>query len=1119
MKFGASRKKKWFRVLGLGCLVIVVIALALPVWSPWVLRPVLAHFGVRFGLYERVGYTRFRLTDVRGDFPTARFQSERIAGFLPPRWLWRRYFRGSVEEPFLTVAHWGLQIEPAGKPRQKGASTFPDSAFALAEQISGRLPAWRTWLPMAQLTEGRVQVGSKQVMVAAAEWHRGKLTAKVESSKPMETFLLNGDFSDAPPYAINLDAESSGLTCRVRLSRAAGQWQASGEMNWKSNRVELEAVFGHEGWRPKRAGLKSDHFRVPAKLLRLDGYEDPTGAFAVDLVGGRFHLEASAHAPAKNTDAAFTPPLDLDLLARGDLDSVVLEKLRITSPVIQADLSNPIGLNRSGKLTTEAATLRVALDLARLTGSSIGGRLSGEVSVRPMPAGYPTAAFELSGEEVAGRGLPPARVRLGGRLRWPILSLRSAEIEFADGSTLGCAGEINLKSRQVSGGKWHFQGALARRFLPRGITCSTLHAAGQISGPLGALIHSGELTAEDASAPHLKPCRVLATWRGEHLAFPEMNLKLSSGTSALELAGAVRVGGPAGPSCDIDLRTLTLTRDGDALFWLENPCRIVARRESSGAALAAPAIVGLKVDDFQWGGPDGGLIIRGDVEWPRRGKVEISGHGLSLADLGEFVSVPVEGVSLTAVDLKGQWAGGPIEFQLSAKGELPVLEGRTFSAHVKLKGDAEGLVADPLIVSAEGAEIVHAQGRLPLLLTPEPGNVRVQWERQKPFDFQAVTEPNEEFWNFASQHLGVRIADPKVEAHLQGTLQEVRGTLRAQASRIGRANSDNKAKLPPIEKLRIEARFERDLFRLSELTFETENQPVRVTGEVPIRQNFLLDFFTSGALPDWRQARARLEITDVRIESFAGYLPRALSPQGELSISLGVVPGGELNGELTITGAATRPIPPLAPIRDIQARVLFAGRRATIHQFTARMGGREVTVTGQFEWPESGGAQFDLRLRGDNVPLVYRPGLLLRSDFDIQLSQAGGQPATLSGDVALRDGLYLQDLKALVPTGGAEPLGRPPYFSVAEKPFADWKLELKVHGDRFMRVRTPYFRGEVSADFQIMGNFEEPLALGEARINSGLVRFPFGTLNIVSPSTVSTLRFSLFTSTTLSTRP
>ncbi len=213
-------------------------------------------------------------------------------------------------------------------------------------------------------------------------------------------------------------------------------------------------------------------------------------------------------------------------------------------------------------------------------------------------------------------------------------------------------------------------------------------------------------------------------------------------------------------------------------------------------------------------------------------------------------------------------------------------------------------------------------------------------------------------------------------------------------------------------------------------------------------------------------------------------------------MNLGVVPGGELDGELKIAGAATRPIPPLSPIRDIEATVKFSGRRATISQFTGRIGGREVSMTGHFELPESGEPQFDLRLRGDNVPLVYQPGLLLRSDFNLQLAQAGPQPANVSGEVTLRDGLYLQDLKALVPTGRAEPLGRPPYFSVEEKPFADWKLNLKVHGDRFLRVRTPYFRGVVSADFQIKGDLEEPQALGEARINSGLVRFPFGTLRV-----------------------
>ena len=199
-------------------------------------------------------------------------------------------------------------------------------------------------------------------------------------------------------------------------------------------------------------------------------------------------------------------------------------------------MSNPIGLSRSGKLTTEAATLRVALDLAKLYGLSFGGKLNGEVMVEAVRGGYPTVEFDLSGEDLNGRGFRIARANLGGRLNWPLLTLDGAEFEFADGSTLGAAGRINLESRQVSDGKWHLEGAFARRFLPDGVSYSKLRATGQISGPLGAPRHSGELAAEDFSVPHLRPCRAVATWRGENLHFEEANLKLESGTAALELA-------------------------------------------------------------------------------------------------------------------------------------------------------------------------------------------------------------------------------------------------------------------------------------------------------------------------------------------------------------------------------------------------------------------------------------------------------------------------------------------------------------------------------------------------------------------------------------------------------
>ena len=164
-----------------------------------------------------------------------------------------------------------------------------------------------------------------------------------------------------------------------------------------------------------------------------------------------------------------------------------------------------------------------------------------------------------------------------------------------------------------------------------------LQANGQISGSPGAWLHAGELTADGFSFTHLKPCRLLARWRGENLTLPEANMKLASGPSTLELAGAVRVGDTASPSCDIDLNTLTLKRDADALWGLEKTCRITLHPQPSARDRGTPSVWPLKVDGLRWVGQNRGLTLDGEVTWPRRGQLDFSGHGLSLADLPEFV--------------------------------------------------------------------------------------------------------------------------------------------------------------------------------------------------------------------------------------------------------------------------------------------------------------------------------------------------------------------------------------------------------------------------------------------------------------------------------------------------
>jgi translocation and assembly module TamB len=139
---------------------------------------------------------------------------------------------------------------------------------------------------------------------------------------------------------------------------------------------------------------------------------------------------------------------------------------------------------------------------------------------------------------------------------------------------------------------------------------------------------------------------------------------------------------------------------------------------------------------------------------------------------------------------------------------------------------------------------------------------------------------------------------------------------------------------------------------------------------------------------------------------------------------------------------------------------------------------------------------YHVNLHGTNVPLARSPELLLRGDFAVSLSGGSNLPPLLSGAVTLRDGLFVQHASALVLSAPRRPEWRPPYFSVTNEPFADWKLDLAVRGDRFLRARTPVFSGIVSADFQLKGSLLAPVLTGDARVNSGRLIFPFGSLTL-----------------------
>lgn len=133
--------------------------------------------------------------------------------------------------------------------------------------------------------------------------------------------------------------------------------------------------------------------------------------------------------------------------------------------------------------------------------------------------------------------------------------------------------------------------------------------------------------------------------------------------------------------------------------------------------------------------------------------------------------------------------------------------------------------------------------------------------------------------------------------------------------------------------------------------------------------------------------------------------------------------------------------------------------------------------------------RFDLD--GENVPIIRTTEMILRSDLEIQLvSEDFDLPPLVAGQLNLRAGTLLMDFDPLAPSLAKGARSRPPFFHITEGPFTDWRFDLKVFGDNFMRVRSPYFKAKLSADLYLGGSFALPELTGSVQVNGGVLHFP-----------------------------
>ncbi|HEY0967726.1 MAG TPA: translocation/assembly module TamB domain-containing protein [Opitutaceae bacterium] len=1043
----------------------MVVLAALPWWLESALRQVGASQGATFARYERLGYARFALTDVELSRPGVKVTIDRLEAPTPLRWLWDH---GETDDASEVVAGaWTVVAEPLAR-----TTASPSGWTPLRARLVQVAEGLARWLPLARAGQGEVRWPGGGLRLAGAEWRNGVLTVSSLGYEAIEAKVELRWFAAEDTFTLALAAADADWQAIVR-SRADA---ITGDLTFWDQVARAEATFAPTGWLPVEATATATDWNIAGARLNLDGrYQRVVGSGRITWRDTRLDLDLAANGEPEPGQAA--PPLAVALRGGGTTDAFTLSMLDVRIPGMTAHLSAPVSFDPGAGVSGMQSRLTFDANLAELPWAGWRGTVRGEAEVRPVPGAFPRidATFTLGAMGYGDWEIASASGQVG--LEWPQLRLAATEVVSVGGGRLTVRGAWDFQTRSLLDAV--VTGTLDRaalaRWLPPELRLSTIAVEATASGVWPEIVHSGQVSLTELSRPPLKPVALQGSWRGRGLVWETVEVSAQTQGATLAIAGSLSGDGlslSAMKLSDQDGRTLTLAAP-TRVQWSPKLSVDALHLQGSGTDVKAHWVraeedrltLEIAAFDSRWLEP-----------W-----VELSGPAWKLGTL-RFM---------------GGWSEGPLTFSTDASLEINLSETRTATVDVAATGDAEGVVIRNLQAAEAGAAVIRASGRMPMVIQPL-GTPRIQIDGDGPLALTVSSEPNPAFWEKLAELTGVTLRAPQVAANLGGTWSRPQGELNLQAETVTLDAIRSSRPLPEITALALKLTGDGDGVVLDEFTVRVAGQAVRARGRLP-----LVPTRWSEARQDPRAflekgADLRIEIPDAEMAALARYVPGYLAPVGRLQADVSVKPGGLLSGFVRLQDAASRPLGPLGVLQEIGADIRFEGRRIDLRSVQAKAGGQPVVLSGTVALRSGGEPRLDLALRGENLPFVRQTGLLVRGDLDLKLATLTDGRTRISGTTRLRDSLFLADVRSLIPRGGGAGVAsrRPPYFAVEAAPLSTWLLDVEVHGERFLRLRTPVFNGTASARFRLGGTLGEPRAVGEATINDGQVRLPFATFAV-----------------------
>lgn len=1095
MATAETKHRRAIRLLLRAAAVSILVFATLPVWFPWALKPLLNHYGLTFTGYQRIGYTRFKLDHVTGNWRYSRLEATQVESVLPTAWAWGKVFVRTNRSPSLFVRDGALFIRSRSDRPPGRATGRVDSANDLLNQVVYFNALLERTLPVVVLTNCTIRFASNAVAVPFVVSRGGQLCAKVGLPNLPEqvTLVLQQEGDSALKWTVA--APENHALLQARFWRTNSDWQLNGEANWMANSAKFMARLSTNGWWPVYAELSGPKLTIPADLVRLQGYDNLAAHLEAKLAENRFSLQAGGSAqPAAKNAAKGLSSANFALTIGGDTNALSLHSFKVQLPWLNANLTSPAGMTWSGELLTNPAQLRITAHLEKLPGNVLTGQVDGVVSVMRSRSQPPVAQFSLSATNVQGWGMAAKTISAQGVFAVAQLKLENLALQLTNGSSFALSGDCNFATHSVTNVAWKASGAFLQRFLP-GVSYNRLFASGQIGGPWTNLAHAGEIAVGNLHYGRVQARDAEINWRGRNLRLNSAKIVLKSGKSTLICDGALDLNSWRRHKVSATLAQLSLSRGTGRQFSLKHPCSLAF---AAGKPAGGKNPWNLDIDGFEFQSPDGGIALTVDIAWPDQGNVSAGITNVAFADISDFLKPNSINLAVARLTATASWSNGPVDSKVSIAVAATNVTGRPLILRSSWS-TGRRISLNQCSIELNNLSALSITGNVPVALMPGRVGKMLNWDESQEIALTGawLNPQGEPFFIPLPNHGELGFFDPHLDFQIAGTITKPFGRLEASAAKITWLSSAKVfSEKPELSDFHLSAKIIPDRMVLHGLNAKLNGQLLAAAGEWPLPAGAWRTLWVKRKLPDWAQAHGQLRLQSAEIAMLSRYLPQWLAPEGKLSATAELKAGKQIVGSLWLTNAATRPLGKLTPVRNISAQVSLAGHRATLQKFNGKIGGEPIQADGFVTMNGLRGLGYQVHLHGTNVPVARSLELLLRGDFDLQLNGASNAPPVISGGIRLHDGLFLQHAASLVWSGPKRPHLQPPYFSVTNDVLAGWQLKLVIAGDRFLRVRTPVFSGMLSANLNLEGTLRSPVLTGDMRVDSGRLIFPFGVLHV-----------------------